>query len=187
MKVGKSLIIACAAVLAITISFAWLPHFLWQGTNTRHTVPVFHTKPITRLTNSNIVDVLIDLQLHEKIGKVDFSHAMVTIELRVDPLKGRPEGWFKDVEKLVRGLFHPIQNVKRILVRMIETEEEGGRLLAAVDVRSTDEWLKEEMSVLKYADAIHDTIWRERLRVSFTTAWEERFGPVASYKAESTR
>jgi len=142
---------------------------------------VFEQLPYSRLSNHNIVEVMLGLHLSTKLGRVEWQNAALVVELRVDPVKGRPEIWFHDVNRLIELSFVQLTNVKRILIRMMETEQAGGRLMTAVDVRSTDEWLTEEITYLKYSDPVHEEVWRQRLRVSFTSVWEERYGPVKGY------
>lgn len=187
MRIGKPWLTAGLFALAITLSVVWLPYHYWQTSNNHEEVAVFQPESVVRLTNSNLVDVLIGIRLHERISKAEWSSSVLSIELRVNPGKGRPEAWFKDVEKLIFESFSRLQNVKRMLIRIVETREAGGRLLAAVDVRSTDDWLREDMDMLKYANIVHDELWRERLRISFTSAWGERFGPVKGYSVQKAR
>ncbi|MDQ8735460.1 hypothetical protein [Paenibacillus sp. LHD-38] len=181
MKIGKPLFAACATALAVTLLFTWLPHTVWQNTVNRDEVAVFRASPAVRLTNSNLVDVLVAIQLNERLKKADWSNGVLSVDMLVSTSGGRPALWFADVEKLVRVSFLQLENVKRILIRMVEERTDGPALLAAVDVRKTDEWLINEMQHLSQADPVHDEVWRERLRVSFTSAWEERFGPVAGF------
>ncbi|WP_138753492.1 hypothetical protein [Paenibacillus sinopodophylli] len=182
MNIGRPLLSACAAALAVTLLFTWLPHGAWQQENARGEVAVFRAITAARLTNSNLVDVLVAIQLNERLDKADWSNGILSLEMRVDSSAGRPADWFADVEKLVRVSFLQLENVKRVLIRMIEKQPDGTTaLLAAVDVRKTDEWLINEMQHLSEADPIHNELWRKRLRVSFTSAWEKRLGPVAGF------
>ena len=142
---------------------------------------VFEQLPYSKLSNYNLVEVMIGLHLSSKLGRVEWHNAALLVELRIDPEKGRPEAWFQDVGRLIELSFVQLSNVKRILIRLIETEQAGGRLMTAVDVRSTDDWLAEEIAYLKYSDPVHEEMWRQRLRVSFTSVWEERYGPVTGY------
>ncbi|MEF2244952.1 MULTISPECIES: hypothetical protein [unclassified Paenibacillus] len=173
------------SIMAITIFslfiLAQLPRQAGYSLKEKHGVEVFEQLPFRKLTNHNIVEVMLGVRLSSKLGKVEWQNAMLLIELRVDPVDGRPEAWFHDVDKLIELSFVQLANVKRVLIRLIETEQTGGRLMAAIDVRSGDKWLADEIAYLKYSDPVHEEIWRQRLRVSFTSAWEERFGPVTGY------
>jgi hypothetical protein len=146
-----------------------------------HDIAVFRATPAVKLTNSNLVDVLVAISLNERLNKAEWSNGILSVDLRVSTREGRPAVWFDDVEKLVRVSFLQLENVKRVLIRIVEEKQNGEALLAAVDVRKTDEWLIHELNGLADADPVHDELWRNRLRVSFTSAWEERFGPVSGF------
>lgn len=181
MNIGKPLLTACMTAVAVTLLFTWLPHAAWQHTANPGEVAVFHATPAVRLTNSNLVDVLIAIQLNERLSKAEWSNGILSVDMRVSASGGRPSLWFADVEKLVRVSFLQLENVKRVLIRIVEEKPDGAALLAAVDVRKTDDWLIQEMDRLAQSDPVHDELWRKRLRVSFTSAWEERFGPVSGF------
>ncbi|OBZ17795.1 hypothetical protein [Bacillus sp. FJAT-26390] len=181
MKIGKPLLTACVSVLAVTLLLTWLPHMASKRSANDHDIAVFRASPAVRLTNSNLVDVLVAISLSERLNKAEWSNGILSVDLRVSTSKGRPAVWFADVEKLVRVSFLQLENVKRVLIRIVEEKESGEALLAAVDVRKTDEWLIHELNGLAEADPVHDELWRNRLRVSFTSAWEERFGPVSGF------
>lgn len=181
MNIGKPLLTACVTAVAVTLLFTWVPHAAWQQKANSREVAVFHSTPAVRLTNSNLVDVLIAIQLNERLNKAEWSNGILSVDMRVSTSTGRPSVWFTDVEKLVRVSFMQLENVKRVLIRIIEVSQGGDALLAAVDVRKTDDWLIQEMDRLSQADPVHDELWRKRLRVSFTSAWEERLGPISGF------
>ncbi|OMF35165.1 hypothetical protein BK133_10645 [Paenibacillus sp. FSL H8-0548] len=184
MKIGKPLLTAGMFALAITLLMIWLPHAAWQRTAAHNNVAVFHAIPAVRLTNSNLVDVLVSVKLNERLNKVEWSSGILSVDMRVSTIKGRPTAMFEDIEKLVRVSFLQLENVKRVLIRFVEMRPDGEVLLAAVDVRKTDEWLISEIGRLSGADPVHDELWRGRLRVSFTTAWEEKFGKATGFSAK---
>lgn len=173
------------SIMAITIFSLFILAMLpWQAAYTlkdKYGVEVFEQHPLRKLTNHNIVEVMSDVQLSSKLGKVEWQNAMLLLELRVDPVESRPEAWFHDVDELIELSFVQLANVKRVLIRLIETKQSGGRLMAAIDVRSSDKWLADEIAYLKYSDPVHEEIWRQRLRLSFTSAWEKHFGPITGY------
>lgn len=181
MRASKSLLTGCLAALVMTLLLTWLPYDLQPSKAIHSNANVFHAESADRLTAANLVDVLIQIPLNERIGKVEWSSGVLSVELRVHPKTGRPASWFMDVEKLIVIAFDQLQNVKRLLIRIVENEDEGGRLMAAVDVRSSDQWLREELQLLKYANAVHDDRWRQRLRLSFTSVWEEKLGPISGF------
>ncbi len=184
MKFSHAMRTACAVALAATTLLAWLPNALIQQAAERRDVAVFRNEPITHLTNENLIDMLIDLELSEKIGRVEWRNGTLTLEMAVPPDSGRPEAWFRDIYKLIEASFVRLDNVQRLLIRIAQIEGSERRLLAAVDVRKPDGWLEKEIESLRYADPVHDETWRRRLRISFTAAWEQRFGRAAEYRAD---
>jgi len=184
MKVAKPLLAACLTALAVIWIWGMLPLADWQHPSKRNEVAVFRPAPVVKLTNNNLVDVLIGVQLNERLDKAEWNSGVLSVDMKVNAKEGRPSVWFNDAEKLIRVSFLQLENVKRVLIRIIEEREDGSALLAAVDVRKTDSWLIHEMDTLAHADPVHDELWRSRLRVSFTSEWEEIFGPVAGFSVK---
>ncbi len=184
MKLAKPLLLACVITIGATLLLSLLPYLSSGGAQHAREIAVFHAEPINRLTNSNMVDALVAAKLHERLHHVEWRGGVLAVTIRVGPEGGPPSGWFADIAKLVRLSFEQLGNVKRLLVRIAEEQPAGSvRLLAAADVRKTDSWLQRDMELLERADPVHDEQWRERLRVSFTAAWEERFGQVSGFTA----
>jgi hypothetical protein len=184
VRTGKSVLIACLATFAITVGAGWLPAAIKGNGQSPKDVAVFRGAPPVHLSNANIVDVLAGLKLRERLGHAEWRNAVLSLELLVPSDGGRPEVWFGDVEKLIGISFIQLDNVSRLLVRIVEFGSGKKRLLAAVDVRENDVWLQEQR-VLDITNPVHDEVWRQRLRLSFTTAWIERFGIPAGYSAHS--
>ncbi|MEK3881458.1 hypothetical protein [Paenibacillus sp. PL2-23] len=187
MRIGKVYTIALAATLLITASAGWLPAAMKQSREAGGHIAVFHGEPIIQLSNANIVDALAAVELQERLGHAEWRNAVLSLELLVPSGSGRPAAWFSDIEKLITLSFLQLNNVNRLLVRIMEWDEGGKRLLAAVDVRASDGWLQDERFQLPISDPVHDEGWRQRLRLSFTSAWIERFGLPAGYSAHAKR
>ncbi|MCR2803019.1 hypothetical protein [Paenibacillus soyae] len=187
MRNKKTVWIAFAATFAITIGAGWIPAAIMDDENLKQDVAVFRGEPIVHLSNANIVDALANVNLRERLGHAEWKHSVLSLELLVPSEGGRPEAWFDDIGKLVGVSFHQLDNVNRLLVRIVENAEGEKRLLAAVDVRSSDAWLHGEEGGAVISDPVHDEVWRQRLRLSFTSAWVERFGVPEGYSAHSKR
>lgn len=142
-----------------------------------------HAEP-GRLGDGNLVEVLAGVPLKERLGRVEWNGSVLTLELRVSANEGRPEAWFDDAKSFIALSFGQLDNVKRLLFRIAESGHGSERrLLAVMDIRAEDPWLKEDMDTLALSNPIHDEIWRERLRLRLTDAWKERFGPSSGYTA----
>ncbi|MBD2869651.1 hypothetical protein [Paenibacillus arenilitoris] len=181
MKVAKPLLAACLTAIAVMLIWGMLPLSDWEHPARQSEVAVFRSTPAVKLTNNNLVDVLIGAQLNERLEKAEWRSGVLSVDMKVNAKEGRPSAWFGDAAKLIRVSFAQLENVRRVLIRIVEEREEGSVLLAAVDVRKTDGWLIREMDELAHADPVHDELWRSRLRVSFTSAWEALFGPPAGF------
>jgi hypothetical protein len=76
----------------------------------------------------------------------------------------------EDMERLLYLAFVQTDNVNRVLVRFVQQDvsAEGPRVVAATDIRRTDKWLAAELSKVDEANPFSDTVWRQRLRFSFS-------------------
>ncbi len=173
------------ATLAITAAMTWLPGLADNGARGKQDMVVMHPSQASRLTNVNLVDVLSRLELREKLSHAEWNGTVLSLELALSPGKSRPQALFADVEKLIGLSFRELDNVSRLLIRFAEREGERRTLLAALDVRRSDGWLSDELPSLSSADPVHDEAWRQRLRLSFTRAWESRFGSVAGFSTKA--
>lgn len=187
LRTGTMIAAACAVTLAITVGAAWLPQAMMKSGEERGEVAVFRGMPIEHLTNANIVDALVGVDLRERLGHVEWRNSVLSLELVVPSDSGRPKNWFEDVERLIRVSYTQMDNVKRLLIRIVENDGKRKQLLAAVDIREGDPWLSGELEELHHSDPVHDEVWRQRLRLSFTSAWLDRFGKPAGYSARSAR
>ncbi|MFD0586898.1 hypothetical protein ACFQZE_02695 [Paenibacillus sp. GCM10027627] len=186
MRFGRTVAIACSMTLAIMLVFLGVMKAIGEREPTGKEITVFRNEPISHLTSGNIVDVLSVVSLHERLGRAEWRGSVLAVDLLVMADKGRPEAWFQDIETLIGVSFRQLDNVKRLLIHIVENGESEQKLMAAVDIRSTDEWLAESGKEPRIANPVHDNLWRERLRLSFTTAWINRFGPPEGYSAQST-
>lgn len=183
VRIAKSLAAACLAALAVTAALAWIPNLLQKEADARHFVAAFREMPMNAITNENLVDILSEVELRERLGKVKWHISVLTVDIVVSNQGGRPEALFSDMAKLIRLSYKRLTNVDRLLIRFMEHSGGEQHILAAVDVRQQDGWLANEV-IPAYIDPVHDMKWRKRLRLSFTTAWVQRYGPVQGYSAD---
>lgn len=175
----KAYLTALGAALVVTAVIGLMPHSGISPGKGKGEVAVFHPSEMKRLTSSNLVDAIIGLQLTGRLGKVDWSQAVLTVEMRADEEK-QAERWYRDMEKLIRLSFTQMENVNRLLIRYVDTKENSHMLFAA-DIRRTDSWLMDHLNELSDADPLHDELWRKRLRIAYTSYLEERLGPIDTY------
>lgn len=187
MRFVKLMLSLCIPVLALTLLLSWLPTLAINDHDGSKEVAIYQPAPVVRLTSSNLVDVFASVSWNEELKSVKWNGSILTVSFKVDGQKGRPSAWFADVERLLRTSFLQLENVKRVLIRIVDDQTPSGNLLLAIDVRKTDEWLYDNFEGLKDSDPIHDERWRSRLRISFASAWEQRFGAPPSYSARPTQ
>jgi hypothetical protein len=164
---------ACCAGLAAALLLALAPDPVPDGG--RH-LAVFRQDRSVRLDSNNLVDLLAGAEFGQKIRRVRWSGAVLSVDFTVAG-GGSAEDVYADLKELIALAFGHTSNVRRLLVRFGEDDPVSGRerLLLAADVRRSDPWIAEDWSGLKDAEP-DDRIWRERLRIVTTRIWEVRFG-----------
>ncbi|QAY66167.1 hypothetical protein [Paenibacillus protaetiae] len=171
IRLWKRFAAAAAAVAAVIAVLSWLPGTVNHQPAFQEEIPVFRVETIKRLTNTNMVDALIALQLNSRLSSVKWSNSVLSLELLVDSDPNEQTLWFQDMDKLVRFAFSQTDNVNRILLRYMDRTSESGRtLLFGSDVRRSDSWLQTERDKLP-ANPLQDELWRQRLRISLSPAW----------------
>ena len=179
----KGLAAAAAIASAAALAIMMLPHE--GGGRPEQDMAVFQPERVTKLAQDNLVDALVAQSFTEPIRRTDLKGTVLSVDFAVRPETGIPDHIANDLKKLVRLSFHQASNVDRLLVRYVEAREDtagqagpdGFALLLAADVRRGDKWLGGGLGGIEAADPLRDPVWRQRLRLSFTGAWLERFGP----------
>lgn len=179
MRIWRRYAAAAAAAIAGLVLLAYLPSVLQQQSAAKQKeVAVFRAEPIKRLTNSNMVDAFIALQLNDRLMNVKWDHAILTVELLISGNKEHAGEWFQDAWKIIRLSFAQTENVNRLIIRFKaqEQEEQGGntntRMLFAMDVRRSDSWLQSQINHLEAVDPLAQPLWKKRLRLNFSPYWE---------------
>jgi hypothetical protein len=142
---------------------------------------VFRQDRSVRLDSNNLVDLLTEAKFESKIRRVRWTGSSLSVDFTVREGEAA-ESVYADLKTLVAQAIGHTANVRRLLVRFEaagEREHEGRReLLLAADVRRSDSWIADDWTGLADADLGQDEIWRERLRITATRLWAERFGPA---------
>jgi hypothetical protein len=177
---------AAAAAIAGAAAFAafLLPHGNDAGVQD---IAVFQPERVTRLSQDNLVDALVAQSFTEPIKRTDLKGTVLAVDFAIRAETGTSVTIVNDLKKLVRLSFYQASNVDRLLVRYVEEKQgsarsgnaDGFKLLLAADVRRTDKWLSGSAEEIAAADPLRDPVWRQRLRLSITSEWIDRFGPLA--------
>ncbi|MFC5650817.1 hypothetical protein ACFPYJ_17210 [Paenibacillus solisilvae] len=172
MSIRKRLLFTLAITLAITVSLSLLPHSFQATPAPNGDVAVFRTITVKRLSSDNLVDSMIGLQLTLQLKRVVWKQAVLSVDLSVEEFGNNTKVWMGDLERLLVLSFIKAENVNRILVRFVgpdsqkaEGADGADRVIAAADVRRTDQWLATDLSKLGDSDPFQEIIWKQRLRL----------------------
>lgn len=173
MSIRRRLLFASAITLVITVILSVLPHDFPSVTAPSNDVAVFRSVPVKRLSSDNLVDSMIGLQLKLKLKHVVWQQAVLSVDLSIEEIGNNTKVWMSDLEKLLDLSFIKAANVNRVLVRFVSPDSSSGngavntnRVIAATDVRRSDEWLTTDLPKLGNSDPLADILWRQRLRLS---------------------
>jgi len=131
---------------------------------------VFTPLRVERLTADNLADAMAAMPLGNRILRVGWDHAILTVDLAARPGPGQPEAVWEDVGTLARFSFAQVPNVKRLLVRVYAAgNRPGSALLFAADSRRED-WTPDRLAELRSPRGLPDEDWRSRFRLLVTPA-----------------
>lgn len=134
------------------------------------TLAVFTPLRVERLTADNLADAMVAMPLEDRILRVGWDHAILTVDLAAFPGPGQPAAVWSDVGTLARFSFAQVSNVERLLVRIYGTRERmADELLFAADLRRGD-WTAEKLDALRTPQGLPDEAWRSQFRLMVTPA-----------------
>ncbi|WP_028561298.1 hypothetical protein [Paenibacillus pinihumi] len=186
MRAWKQLGAAAAIAVTASLVLSALPMADLAAGGTRHELAVFRAVQPKLLNYDNVVELLSGLGLQQKIKRVDLNRGVLAVDLLTGK-RSTAESLNGDVLELLRLGFIRMENVERLLVRVLECPEAAGdvqaslapSLLLSADVRKTDESLAEIIPILHAGDLLEGS-WSKRLRLSYTPLWRERYGSPKS-------
>ncbi|MBJ6363523.1 hypothetical protein ACFOQM_20070 [Paenibacillus sp. GCM10012307] len=181
MKAWKQL--GAAAIIAVTASLllSGLPQADLAAGGTRQELAVFKAAQPNLLNYDNVIELLIGLDLQQKIKRVDLNRGVLAIDLAA-ARRSTAESLNRDMLELFRLCFIQKNNVDRLLIRVLDHQPQAGpgkaavarELLVSADVRRSDEALAELLPLLNAGDLLEES-WSKRLRLHFTPLWHERY------------
>ncbi len=130
---------------------------------------VFRVQQPALLDQGSLVDRLSAMSLTRRITRVEWTGAVLKIDL--DGQGAAPGGtdWLGDIRQLAGLSFVQAANVSRLLVRV---EDSRGTLLAAADMRRTDPWMNaEQLKDWSGINPAQDKLWASRLRLTYHSVW----------------
>ena len=140
---------------------------------------VFTPLRVERLTADNLADAMAAMPLRNRILRVGWDHAILTVDLAARPGSGQPAAVWEDVGTLARFSFAQVPNVKRLLVRVYGAgNRTDGALLIAADSRRED-WTPQRLDELGSLRDLTDGDWRSQFRLLVTPAGRRWLDSVA--------
>ncbi|WP_239614147.1 hypothetical protein [Cohnella mopanensis] len=130
----------------------------------RQSVAVFKPNDAKWLTDDNMVDRLAKLPLHNRLVKVGWDHAILTIDLQ----GGDPAEVWADIGKMIIFSYSEVNNVKHVLIRVF-SEVGDHRLLLAAETRKTD-WSETQLAEINRGTFKIGDESNENLRFSVTSS-----------------
>ncbi|XEC92754.1 hypothetical protein AB6A23_15260 [Paenibacillus tarimensis] len=183
MRLWRQLLTGFVFASVVTLLLSLLLFFEVSVNSHRKEMTVFHPEPVTRIGQSNLVDVFIALPLKHRIKAVDWNGEVLSVDLAVGN-GSRAADVQSDLLELLRLAFIQTDNTGRLLVRFVEWHpyvRDGGavksNLLMSADVRKSDDGLRRFLPIIQSGD-LYEKQWRDRLRINYTASWFERYGAV---------
>jgi hypothetical protein len=161
----------CALAMA---GVAW---FSEHPTQPRQATTVFAGPSPAELTDDNLVDALVPLQLPMPIAKVELNRNILSIDLKVEGDQVGVDDLYRGMAEMVSFAFEHTSNIDQLLLRLMAEDRWLGTkyLLLAADVRRS-EFSAEELNALRHAGSgeLPEAL-RLRMRVTETRLWKSRF------------
>ena len=184
MAVWKRIFLASTVTVSVTVLLSVLqPHADMRMTEGGRDKAVFRPSIVKRLGSDNLVDSMIGLRLSLKLKKVEWKQGVLSADLSAEDMPDDLKAWMSDMERMLYLAFVQTDNVSRVLIRIVESDRgaetqpaHGYRMLAAADIRRTDDWLATDLTRVGEANPVLDDAWRARLRMTLTGTVISRFG-----------
>ncbi|RED60450.1 hypothetical protein [Cohnella lupini] len=125
----------------IVLLLSQLPLFEQGLQHRRQAVAAFQFDKSKWLTDDNLVDAMSKLHLRERIAKVGWDHAILTVDL----LGSEPDLVREDMGRLIVFAYTEVGNVKQVLIRVYSGDADRRRLLLSAETRKS-EWTEKELS-----------------------------------------
>ncbi|WP_166239358.1 hypothetical protein [Paenibacillus turpanensis] len=137
--------LAAASIISIGIAFSLslLPQLEDKGRMLQEDRSVFQPQPTMPMTSETAVNELAKLPLHSEIRRVDWSSSILSVDLLTKEER-MTEELYEDLGKLAQLGIMEKQNVKGVLVRVLEDPSQGGSNQLLVAMEASRSHLSEE-------------------------------------------
>lgn len=137
-------------------------------TSRRSELAVAPHAPIT-LTSEGLPDAIVSLQLQQRIIRLGWERAQLSIDLLIDVEGRQTDALWRDLAALYRFSFAETDNVKQTLVRIYQETANGRTLLFYGDPQRAD-WPAERLAKLRLPSRGEEASFQEAIDLSATPA-----------------
>ncbi|KIL41544.1 hypothetical protein SD70_06675 [Gordoniibacillus kamchatkensis] len=162
---------------AIALTLALVPQLQEAWLSSKETSSAFGSAGGRQLTESNVVDVLVQVPLQLRIRKVELTSSTLSVDLNL-PRSADEEVVIRDLYTIAQRLFASTSNVGEVFVRVMDysatSRSSGGKLLLALDAvreRGKDMAAPGEHESV----AVLEQYLRQHFQMTYTDKWRERY------------
>ncbi|MDB4867053.1 MAG: hypothetical protein JWR03_1386 [Cohnella sp.] len=127
--------------------------------------------PQQMLSDDNLADAMVGLQLQERLTRVGWDHSILTIDLTLRAEAGTGQAIAHDLTELIRFAFGDAGNVRQLLFRVYRQTGGSRALLLYGDGRRED-WRRAELASLLSSESLLNEQFSQKLRLVKTAAGE---------------
>jgi hypothetical protein len=176
VKTFLRIMLAALGSIGIAAALSLVPRLdgsLAQGNDDK---AVFRQEEAVTLTSRNLVDFMAKQPLSLDIGRVEWTDPILSIDLKTKKSGIGKEDIYRDLFQLSRFALVGTKNVKQLLIRVVDANENGAvpQLIVALDAkREQMERLKQNMPQLGKLDA--ERALNSYFSLTFTRKWLDRY------------
>lgn len=175
MSSYKRIILMIVGSVSISFLLMWLVHT--EQAAKAIDLGVFANPNEKQLSEQNLVDFMIKLPLKLQIVKVNWQHAILSIDLLSVPGNTIDTMVYHDLYELSQFGLYRVSNVNQVLIRIIEhkeTESNRNELLLAMDSRK-ENIQTQKNSLKELSDLNRQKYLQSHYRLTYTQKWKEQF------------
>jgi hypothetical protein len=178
VTVASRLFVAGLLSAAIALTLAFIPPLqqAWLGP-AEPAASASGAGSTRRLTEHNVVDVLVQVPLQLRIRKIGLTSSTLSVDLNL-PRSADDNVVIRDLYTITQRIFAQTGNISEVLVRVMDysstSRSSGGKLLLALD--AVRERGKDMAPVAEHeTTAVLEQYLRQHFQVTYTDRWKERY------------
>jgi hypothetical protein len=175
MSLYKRIILMIVGSVSISFFLMWLVHS--EQASKAIDMDTSVSPNGTQLSEQNLVDFMIKIPLKLQMVKVNWQHAILSVDLLSVPGNTIDTMVYHDLYELSQFGLYQVANVNQVLVRIIEhkeTESNRNELLLAMDSRK-ENIPAQKNSKKEIAGLNKELYLQSHYRLTYTQKWKEQF------------